>query len=292
MVFLIRFDMEEEIVMKKAVKLVVLLMCMTIFMCACGSDKKQTDTDKSEGTFDKKADSNEDYFEWDGNLIVGITEEGMKQESILIPARCEGFFDFRFSNTEIKHVAFEDDDDVDLENAFMGAKNVTSVELPAKLTKIPNSCFYGCDGLKSITIPAEVTTIEKYAFSYCAALENVTFEGQGVTVITENSFQFCKALKSIVIPESVITIEESAFDSCEALESVTLNEGLKTIAGYAFHQTALTEVHFPEGIQFESMQENAFGLNTYSMTVYIVKDSWCDMNQEAWNIGFKEIKYE
>ena len=283
--------------MKKVVKLVLVLVCMMTFMCACGSDKEETGAEKgnsdvSDSSVDNKADANEEYFEWEGNRIIGFTEKGLKQKNIVIPARCESISDVRFCNTKVEHVTFEDDDDIDLGSAFIGTETLISIELPANLTKVPNTCFQMCKSLKFISIPAAVTTIESYAFSACKALENVTFEGEEIAVIPENCFEYCDALKSIDIPESVTTIEPYAFTDCKTLENVTLNTGLKTIGKLAFNNTALKELHLPEGIQFETMDANAFGMNTYSMVVYIAKDSWCDLNQDAWNIGFAEIKYE
>ncbi len=248
--------------------------------------------DKHGDTVDKKAEANEDFFLWEGNTIIGFTEEGAKQKSIVIPARCEGFNEARFYNTEVEHVTFEDNDDVDLEGVFLFAQNICSVELPKGLTVIPNVAFDGCYNLESITIPSEVTTIGEFAFDTCESLESVTFEGEGLTVLQYACFNQCKSLKSVVLPKSVTTIEDCAFRECESLETVTLNAGVKTIGKSAFASTALTELHLPEEIQFESVATNAFGVNTYSMVVYIVKDSWCDKNREVWDIGFLEIRYE
>lgn len=251
-----------------------------------------TAEDKQDDGVDNNVEANEDFFLWEGNIIIGFTEEGAKQKSIVIPARCEGFYDVRFYNTEVEHVTFEDDDDVDLGGVFFCAEKIRSVELPKGLTVIPNVAFDGCENLKSIIIPPEVTAIGEFAFDGCHALESVTFEGEGLTVLQEACFNQCKSLKSVVLPKSVTTIEDYAFRECESLETVTLNTGVKTIGKSAFASTALTELHLPEEIQFETVAKNAFGVNTYGMVVYIVKDSWCDKNREVWNIGFGEIKYE
>ena len=42
---------------------------------------------------------------------------------------------------------------------------------------IPDGVFYGCESLTSITIPASITKIEDSAFTYCNALKDVFFAG-------------------------------------------------------------------------------------------------------------------
>lgn len=111
-------------------------------------------------------------------------------------------------------------------------------------------------------------------------------------MISENCFEDCVALKNITIPEGVTSIEKYAFSDCTSLVDVKLSGTLKNIAKFAFGNTGIKEIHFPENNQFETMDASAFGTATYTTTVYIVKGSWCDLNQSSWNIGFSEIKYE
>ena len=99
-------------------------------------------------------------------------------------------------------------------------------------------------------------------------------------------------MKDVKIPNGVNSIGKYAFFNCEALSSVILSASVESIAKFAFGNTALAEIHFPEKIEITSMDTSAFGTNTYNMTVYIFKDSWSDKNQSLWDIGFSSIKYE
>lgn len=283
--------------MKKIWSLLLIVTLMLCTLCACGNENNETpnnDTGKSEnvGSFDKDTKADESFFEWEGNLITAVTSEGAKQESILIPARCEGFSGVVFQETSIKHVAFEDEDDIALDFAFMGAEKIASVKLPGNLTVIPSMAFQGCKALTSVSLPASIVTLEGYSFSGCIALEKLTFEGNSLTTIGENCFEDCAALKAVNIPDGVTTIEKYAFADCTALSSIKLSATVKNIAKFAFGNTGIKEIHFPDNIQFETMDASAFGTTAYTTTVYIVKGSWCDQNQSSWNIGFSEIKYE
>lgn len=284
--------------MKKRIFTVLLIATIFTIFCSCGAknDDNQGRYDDKEnvdrGTNDTSIKANEDYFEWDGNLITGISAEGSKQNSIIIPARCEGFSGVIFQETKIESVAFEDDDDIALDFAFMGAENIVSVELPANLTTIPSMCFKTCKKLKSISIPDSVSMMGSYAFSACAELTDVVFEGENIKVISENCFENCTVLNSVIIPYGVTTIEKYAFFDCVSLENVTFNPTVSTFAKFAFGNTGIKEIHLPSEVTIALMDESAFGTNAYTATVYITQDSWCDKNQSSWDIGFGEIKYE
>ena len=75
-------------------------------------------------------------------------------------------------------------------------KSVTSVEIPAGVTKIGNRAFYGCKALASVVIPESVTEIDWYAFYGCKALASVVIPA-GVTEIGESAFLECWALTSV-----------------------------------------------------------------------------------------------
>lgn len=283
-------------IMKKIYWIAIVLLLIVSVLCSCGqkgsegNNSNENNTDI--GSFDSDAKANVDFFEWDGNIITAVTAEGSKQESILIPAKCEGFTGVIFQNTEIKHIAFEDNDDISLDFAFMGAENVVSIDLPDNLTIIPSMCFQGSKSLKSISIPATVNTLEGYSFSACSSLEDLIFEGTNITVIGENCFEDCTSLNKITIPDGVEKIEKYAFADCSAVTKIELSSSVKEIAKFAFGNTGITEIHFPVDIQFEMMDASAFGTTAYTTVVYISQGSWCDQNQDKWDIGFSEIKYE
>ncbi len=54
--------------------------------------------------------------------------------------------------------------------AFYTCPNITSVTLPATLTRINTYAFYKCQALKTVNIPANVTHMGAYSFADCTAL--------------------------------------------------------------------------------------------------------------------------
>lgn len=255
--------------MKKWCQKVVTLMvsaslCLLLMGCASGGTSQAGSQGAQEAN-----QADESYFAWDGNMIWKLTEEGAKQTSLVIPARCEGFSGSIFMGTSVESVSFEDDDDVDLSNAFMGSEKLKSVTLPKNLTKIPEGCFKANSALEEIVIPAAVQQIGESAFLTCISLKKVVFEGAAFRAIPQGCFEGCSALETITIPDGVKSIGYSAFRVC----------GLK-------------EVHFSENVVFEDCDPAAFSGTAEHCTAYVVKGSWCDEHQEVWNFGFQEVKEE
>jgi hypothetical protein len=118
--------------------------------------------------------------------------------------------------------SFTFDRDVRLIPAFLcnGMRNLTSINIPNRVTDIGASAFRGC-GFSSIIIPDNVEEIQSYAFAGCANL------------------------KSVEIPNSVTGIREGAFSSCRDLNSVTIGKGVRSIGTYAFmHCNNLKNVYW------------------------------------------------
>ena len=80
---------------------------------------------------------------------------------------------------------------VSFENrCFADCVNLTSISIPASVTKLNAYCFYGCSSLTSVTIPTSVTELKAYCF------------------------YGCRSLTSVTIPASVTSLEEKCFDGC------------------------------------------------------------------------------
>ena len=157
--------------------------------------------------------------------------------------------------------------------AFVGCKNLTSVDLPNTVTKISRSAFYNCSGLTSVTIPNSVTRIGNYAFYGCSGLTSVTisnsvtsignnaFYGTGLTslvynahvfafmppsysgaytipdgieIIAGGAFGYCRGLTSVTIPNSVTSIGDGAFYGCRGLKTIIIPASVQTIGTAAF----------------------------------------------------------
>ena len=253
-------------------------------------EKVDGNTDISEGTNSKTGLISEDYFEWDGNIITGLSDSGAKQKTLVIPARCEGFRGEIFAlENEVTSVSFESDKNIELNNAFCIAKNLASISLPAELTEISEMAFWFCSSLTEINIPAGVSEISPYAFQECTSLTTVVFEGP-TTSILRHAFDDCTALKTIVFPDSITRIEEYAFYRCSSLESITLPASLTEVEKYAFLKTGLTTITVPKEVTLTEYDTTAF-IQDHLVTVYVTQGSWMDENFESVFVGQFEKKY-
>lgn len=284
--------------MKKVLVLMLAVLMAVSLLAACGGDsgKKEEpgkDTPQSSGK-----ESSADYFEWDiadETVIVGYTEKGLKQTSLVIPANCTEVSSLH-GNTKVEHIEFANPDTVVKDYTFKECPALESVILPANLQTVGKSMFADCVNLKKVEIPAGVTKINDNAFARCTALEEVTLGG-AVEEIGRDVFESCTALKSIALPDSLVLIEESAFEGCSALETVTFGSGLKTVEESAFEAcVSLKSVDLQEGVtelgkyafgfcdaletvslpaSLETVDQTALA-QTHNFTVYVVEGSFMD----------------
>ncbi len=82
--------------------------------------------------------------------------------------------------------------------AFYDCSGLTSLTLPAGITKIGDGTFYGCRGLTSLTLPAGITSIGAGAFGGCSGLTSLTLPA-GITSIGDRAFRDCSGLTSIYV---------------------------------------------------------------------------------------------
>lgn len=264
----------------------LLALMLTVFLSACGNQEMPSHPDdaKSQDGQVQTVSASEDYFEWDGDIIVDLTESGAQQTELVIPKRCKGFADSIFLSPEnqVKSVSFESNEDVDLNGVFEYADRLENVTLPSGLTTLSPKEFSSCESLQKITIPAGVTEIPKYAFKNNTALKEVVFEGD-ITSIGDHAFEKCTSLTAIDLPASLSQMGEYAFCQCSSLDNIVLPDAVTQISGHlfegcsslsgielkntitsigrdAFYQcTALKEVTLPAGLT--ELGDTAFALN-------------------------------
>ena len=148
--------------------------------------------------------------------------------------------------------------------AFMQCYALQEIEIPKRITEIPDYtfmlnislskvtfaandkityiggwAFYDCISLSDITLPDSVDDIDQAAFSmsgtydaYGKGLSTIDF-GTGVGSIGKEAFRGC-GLTTITLPDSLAEMDESAFYLCRALKSVRIGKGLRTIPKEAF----------------------------------------------------------
>ena len=180
------------------------------------------------------------------------------------------------------------------ERAFYNCSKLTSISIPACLTKIEAEAFGACWNLASvhitdieawckilfgdtdanplgyagnlylnneliteIVIPDTVKIINNYLFYNCDSLTSVVI-GDSVTWIGNQAFADCDNLTSVVIGDSVTTIGEKAFQMCENLTSVVIGSSVISIASRAFQScSSLADVVIPDSVT--KIGEYAFG---------------------------------
>ncbi|MFI3229772.1 MAG: leucine-rich repeat protein, partial [Bacillota bacterium] len=179
------------------------------------------------------------------------------------------------------------------EYAFIGAKNLTSINLPSSLMYIKEYGFSGCSGVSSydlpesliyigsyafasnsslgyILIPDNTTEISRYAFSCCYNLKEIAFnETSKLERISYGTFANT-GITTLTIPANVSSIAQYAFASCKYLEEVIFaaNSKVASLSAYLFNgATSLTTIVFNEGSSLSDITAYAFAGLTSLTTV-------------------------
>lgn len=142
------------------------------------------------------------------------------------------------------------------------ATNLEDFTIPARTVAIGEYAF-ASSTIEEAFIPASVEKIDQYAFQYCPNLTSVTFE-EGSKLKSIGQYAFASnSIEEIEIPASVESIGNYAFAYTENLTSITFQESaqvpkaegegydtvqnaLKSVGNYAFRQSGITELSFPE----------------------------------------------
>ena len=122
---------------------------------------------------------------------------------------------------------------------------ITSISVPASVTKINDQAFSSCNGLVSITVSKNNTIYSSYQgvvfnkigstlIAYPPGRAGSYSVPAGVSVVGPTSFWGCMNLTSIVFSVTVVSIETGAFVNCKNLTSITFPLGLVSIKSSAF----------------------------------------------------------
>lgn len=143
------------------------------------------------------------------------------------------------------------------------------------LTK--EEAYYGGNIITSITITDKVTEIADEAFykydNYCGtySLKQINL-GNSVQRIGNNAFNITSSVltnevTNLHIPSSVRSIGNYAFSPFKNLTALTFDEGVETIGSYAFYESKVANLVFPDSIK--TIANNAFANSTYTSTTPI-----------------------
>lgn len=133
---------------------------------------------------------------------------------------------------------------------------IEEINIPSKVTEIPDYFLYKNKNIKSLAIPANIRSIGQKAF-HSARIYSVTFP-EGLESIGESAFQSCNYnLTKIELPQSVRKIGARAFQSCYKVTELTLSDGIEDIGEFAFYYFFITSLTLPESVK--TIGANAFG---------------------------------
>ena len=126
--------------------------------------------------------------------------------------------------------------------------SLTSVSLPASVTKISSNMFGGCTSLKSVSAAGPIDSIGDRAFENCSSLTDIDFQGT-LTSIGSSAFQGCASLERVPDLSSVTKMGSSAFYECKNLQARVNLSSLESIPAYAFCYTPVTVVGFCDNLK-------------------------------------------
>ena len=194
------------------------------------------------------------------------------------------------------------------DGAFYGVDNLQSIYLPSTITEFKDSLFWGLndkeinvyyngtledwlnirmDGQSSnptrylhniifndgtdltgaITIPSNISTINQYAFIGCSGITSIDFNN--TQIIKTYAFQECPGLNSVQFSDTTRTIESYAFAQSGVVNISFPNSDQTSIAvgSYAFQDCPIVSVTIPSGIHLSSYTFNRCNRLT-TITVY------------------------
>lgn len=160
------------------------------------------------------------------------------------------------------------------------------------LTELPDDSFNQCWALTSISLPATITKIGSTAFSSCVNITSIDLPDH-LKSIGDNAFKYCVSLEKITIPASVSSLGALLFSSCRSLTSISVQSGSKTycavrnmilsIDGCTLvnAQCAGPVVHVPESVT--TIAKDAFTGNEQMCAILFSKN--------VRKIDFQNLKY-
>jgi len=125
--------------------------------------------------------------------------------------------------------------------AFFGEELPFSLTLPESVTTIEARAFHYATGLTAINIPSKVTEIPDETFAQCNFTELVIPDG--VTSIGGMAFMMCMSLKTITFGSGLTTIENWAFECPNVTDIYCYATPFTTWNGNGFANAKATKFH-------------------------------------------------
>ena len=163
-------------------------------------------------------------------------------------------------------------------SAFRYFSNVTKIKLPESMETISSCNFSNYTYLTEITVPSTVSYVGGNAFLDCTSLKTAILNNKGN--IGNSAFQGCTSLQTVTLNNKG-DIGNSAFLGCTSLQTVTLNN--TGIIDYnAFRNcSALTRVNIGSGVtEFNAIDSYPFSGCSKLATVNVTDlKAYCSINK-------------
>lgn len=207
----------------------------------------------------------------DNSKIESIGESAFMNtgiEALNLPASIKQLGEKAFYRSKIKSLTFEEGTTLSEIPAqcFASCTNLTSLSLPASVSKIGSSSFSSCSSLRTVLIAndSSIQTIEESAFEN---LSRLTYFG------LEENYDSTSSATILNIPDTLEIIGDKAFRN---IKFTQINFGnasiLNQIGENAFSgNTSLTNIRFPKSLV--TIGKSAFSGNTALANVYFTDDS-------------------
>ena len=172
-----------------------------------------------------------------------------------------------YSCSVLKEVKLLDNVEKIEESAFEFCDALQKISLSPALKEIGDRAFAGCP-ITSIVIPAKVSKIGYGIFSTCEKITSIEVEGANPNFVSADGVLFSKdktrllqypAAKfatSFAIPNSVKKIDKEAFYGCNKLTSITIPNNITRIEDATFYDTGITSIEIPNSVTY--IGEHAF----------------------------------
>ena len=125
-------------------------------------------------------------------------------------------------------------DVVEISDEVFAMSDITSIAIPATVSRIGDSAFKHCGMLNSVSVAqgSSLKSVGDYSFAFCKSLSSFDFGLDGsLTSIGACAFRGCAALSEISIAKTVTSVGEYAFSDCMILD-IYLVEQPGVVEGY------------------------------------------------------------
>lgn len=145
------------------------------------------------------------------------------------------------------------------ESIFEGCTALTNVTLPNTLTQAGNHAFEGCTSLKTISLPNNLKNISREMFYGCSNLTSIKLP-DNLEEVGGSAFAYCSKLTSISFPYKVISLDyggynKGTFEGCTSLDSIYFTKSIQEVDDYVFYGLDYCTIYGYEGSAAKTIAE-------------------------------------